>query len=75
MPAMNNITVTPEHLRKVAELKRQQRAIDEQIEASLSGIKVTKQPKRHFSAATKAKIAAAARRRWAKVKRQGKKHL
>jgi hypothetical protein len=74
MPAMNNITVTAEYLRKVAELKRQQRAIDEQM-SSLSGIKVTKQPKRHFSAATKAKIAAAARRRWAKVKRQGKKHL
>jgi hypothetical protein len=74
MPAMNNITVTPEYLRKVADLKRQQLAIDEQM-SSLSGIKVTKQPKRHFSEATKAKIAAAARRRWAKVKRQGKKHL
>ena len=34
MPAMNNITVTPEYLRKVADLKRQQLAIDEQMKLS-----------------------------------------
>jgi hypothetical protein len=69
----NYSNLTAQQLRKAADLKEKIVGLQQQLEAILGGsgpadVTVEKPKRRKMSAAARAKIAAAQRARWAKVK-------
>ena len=66
MSTINNLTV--QQLRKAADLKERIDSLETQLSQLLGGAVAAAAPKRKMSASAKAKIGAAQRKRWAKVK-------
>ena len=66
---MNPITITAQEFRKAADLQEKIQRLQKELEQILGAPATTAAPqKRKMSAAGRARIAAAARARWAKIK-------